>query len=100
MVWYAVVKVAKSSSQNSSNVQSDPSGDINCEIVVGRGAGTWEASGFIVKKLVMQFLDIWSAVVLQAPGIWVAIKVISKYGVKNHKQHRSCITIKSFDDSF
>ena len=51
MVWYAVVKVAKSSSQNSSNLQSGPSGDINCEIVVGRGTGTWEASGFVVKNL-------------------------------------------------
>ena len=49
MVCNAVVIVAKNSSQNSSYVQSGPSGDINCEIVVGRGAGTRETSGFIVK---------------------------------------------------
>ena len=54
---------------------------INCETVVGRGAGTLKISGFIVNKLVMQFLNGWSAVVLQAPGIWLAVKKMSKYTV-------------------
>ena len=95
--WY--VMVAKNSSQKSSDVQSGPSGVINCEIIFVRGVRTLETSGFIVKKLVLQFLDSRSAVVLQAPDIWLAIKVMSKYVVKNHKQRRrSCITVRSFDD--
>ena len=57
MVCNAVEIVAKNSSQKSGDVQSGPLGDINCEITIGRGAGTMETSGFIVKKLVMQFLD-------------------------------------------
>ena len=65
-----------------SDVQSGPSGNISCEIVVGRGAVTLETSGFTIKKLDMQFLDSWLAVVLQAPGIWLAVKVMSKYVVK------------------
>ena len=84
--------------RKSGDVQSGPSGVINSEVVFGRGAGSLETSGFIAKKLVMQFLDSWSAVVLQAPGIWLAIKFMSKYAVKNHKQRRSCMTIRFFDD--
>ena len=88
--------MAKNNLQKFSDVQSGPSGSINCEILVGRGAGTLETSGFIVKKCAIQFLDSWSAVVLQAPGIWLVVKVMSKYVVKNHKQHRGCI--RSFND--
>ena len=98
MVCNAFWIVAKNSWQKFSDVQSGPSGDISCEIVVGRGIGTLEISGFIVKKLDTQFLDSWSAVVLQTPGMWLAVKIMSKYAVKNHKQCRSCITTRSFDD--
>ena len=56
--------MAKNNLQKFSDVQSGPSGSINCEILVGRGAGTLETSGFIVKKCIIQFLDSWSAVVL------------------------------------
>ena len=37
--------VAKNSSQNSSDVQSGPSGVINCEIVFGRGQELWRHWG-------------------------------------------------------
>ena len=60
--------VSTNSLRKSGDVQSGPSDVINSEIVFGRGAGSLESSGFIMKKLVMQFLDIWSAVVLQATG--------------------------------
>ena len=55
---------------------------INCKTVVGRGTITLKISEFIVNKLVMQYLDGWSAFVLQAPGIWLAVKKMSKYTIK------------------
>ena len=96
--WVSQILVCKVSKFN--DVQSAPSSDISCEVIVKRGAGTLETSWFIVKKLDMQFLDSWSAVVLQARGMWLAVKVMSKYVVKSHKQRRSCITTRSFDDPF
>ena len=35
-----------------------------------------------MKKLDMQFLDSWSAVVFKAPGMWLVVKVMLKYVVK------------------
>ena len=40
------------------------SGD-DCKMGVGRGVETLETSGFVVKKVVIQFLDSWSLVALQ-----------------------------------
>ena len=42
------------------------SGD-DCKMGFGRGVETLETSEFVVKKVVIQFLDSWSAVALQAP---------------------------------
>ena len=58
----------ENSLQKSGDVQSGPSDDMISRIGVGSGIGTLEASGFIVKKISMLFLDNSSAVVLHAPG--------------------------------
>ena len=70
--------VNENSLQKSCDVQSGPSGDIICRIGAGRGVGTLEACGFMVKKVIIWFLDNWSAVVLHIPGIWLAAKRMSK----------------------
>ena len=92
MVCSTIGILVKKSSQKFIDVQSGPSCDISCEFVVGRGIGALKTSEFIVNELDMQFLDILSPVVLQAPGMWLAVQVMSKYVVKNHKQHRSYIS--------
>ena len=98
MVYNTVEIVAKNISQKSSDVQSGPSEDINCGFVVGREDKTLETSGFIVKKLAMQFLDSWSAVMFTSSRYMISCQGNVKICHKNHKQHRSCITIRSFDD--
>ena len=62
----------------SDDVQSGPSGDMISRVGAESGIGTLEVSGFIVKKFSMLFLDNSSAVMLHAPGIWLAVKAMSK----------------------
>ena len=40
----------------------------------------------------------WSAVVFVAPGRCVAVMVMSKCAIKNHRERRRCITIVSFEE--
>ena len=61
----------ENSLQKSGDVQSGPSGDMISRVGVGSGIGTLEASGFIVKKFSILFLDNSSAVVLHAPGTYM-----------------------------
>ena len=63
----------KNSLQKSNDVQSGPTGDMISRVGAGSGVGVLEASGFIVKKFSMLFLDSSLAVVLHAPGIYMAI---------------------------
>ena len=68
----------ENSLQKSGDVQSGPSGEMISRVGAGSGVGILEASGFVVKKFSMLFLDSSSAVVLHAPGIWLAVKAMSK----------------------
>ena len=45
--------VNENSLQKSCDVQSGPSGDIICRMSAGKGVGTLEASGFMVKKVII-----------------------------------------------
>ena len=52
-------------------VYKSQSGDMISRVIsVGSGIGTIKASGFVVKKFSMLFLDNSSAVVLHTPGIY------------------------------
>ena len=70
--------VNENSLQKFCDVQSGSSGDIICRMGAKRGVGTLKACGLMVKKIIIWFLDNWSAVVLYTPGIWLAAKRMSK----------------------
>lgn len=59
-------------------VQSGPSGETISRTEGGRGVGNLEASRLVLKKSNILFLESWSARVLIAPGIWDAVRVMSK----------------------
>ena len=61
------------------------------ELAVGTRQG-WTNKPMLVLQ------DRWSAVVFIAPGRCVAVMVMSKYAMKNHREIRRCITIVSFEE--
>ena len=84
--------------RNDGDVQLSICGERRLSRGRGRVVGTREAWGCVDRNSLPLSLESISAALLCMPGRWVAVMLMSKDAVINHKHLSRCITMLSLDD--